>query len=480
MRTAALAGLLLQAGASAAAPPQDSGPAPAYRLLFLGDVLLSREVTHELAARPGVSPWRGLSEQLRAADFVMGNLEGSVGDAQQCSAPPQLCFAVDSRFLPLLSEAGFTAAGIANNHSGDLGAQGRRQARTALNAAGVAAIGTAESPAFVRLGERTVAIVALSLVPARDGVVDAVPSWQIAQKLRLARALADWTVVFVHWGKELADWVVPQQHDQAQWLIAHGADVVIGAHPHVVQPPACVEGRPVFFSLGNNLFDQKYLQTRHGLIADCRIIGEQLACGGIATEAAAGSFYPRQAGAADVNALAGCAVSARPTIAANGWTLRAWTPQRAVSADGRTVLQGISGSQSWRTPPGALVAAEFGTLAAGGPTMLFTLERHPSSMDAEDGPRPYVYEVTTHGLVARWRGSALAWPLLDAQLLPGDDGRSYLCALHRGDSFLVPGPAQPAGPHVFVYAWNGFGFSGWHDERVMESCRRLFAEPLGQ
>jgi poly-gamma-glutamate synthesis protein (capsule biosynthesis protein) len=471
--------LLLLASTSASARSVETAAAPTYRLLFTGDMLLSREVAHEIQARRGMSPWIGLAGELHKADFAMGNLEGSVGDPQRCRAPPELCFADDPRFLPMLREAGFTAIGVANNHSGDLGEEGRRQTRAALAAAGVVPIGTPESPAFVRLGEHTVAIVALSLVPAGDGVVDAVPSWQIAQKLRLARALADWTIVFVHWGKELADWVVPQQREQAQWLIAHGADVIIGAHPHVVQSPECVDGRPVLFSLGNDVFDQKYAETKHGLIADCRIAGERLSCGGIATETPMRSSYPQLAQGADPAGLAACSVPAGQPISSGRWTVRAWTPQREVGA-GRTVLQGISAGDRWRTRPGALVAAEFGALVPERPPMLITLERHTSSIDTEDSPRPYVYEVTADGLVARWRGSALAWPLLDARLLAGGDGRTYLCALHRGDSFLVPTSSHPTPPHVFAYVWNGFGFSGRDDAAVMDSCRRLFADALVQ
>jgi poly-gamma-glutamate synthesis protein (capsule biosynthesis protein) len=471
------AALLLAAGPSARAATE--ADAPVYRLLFVGDVLLAREVAQEIDVRRGASPWMELSAELHHADLVMGNLEGSIGTPAQCGAPLELCFADEPRFLPFLKEAGFSAAGIANNHSGDLGAQGRLQTRAALTAAGVVPIGMPESPAFVSLGARTVAIVALNLVPGRDGAVDAIPSWQISQKLRLARAVADWTVVFVHWGQELADWVVPQQRGEAQWLIAQGADVIIGAHPHVVQAPECVDGRPVFFSLGNHVFDQKYAQTKRGMIADCRITGARLSCGALATQTVAGSFHPRLAGTADDTTLAGCTVPAGQPIASGGWTLRAWTPQRAIGT-GQTVLQATSTAGSWRTSPGALVAAEFGKLASGRPPMLFTLERHPSSMDAEDGPRPYVYEVSEYGLVARWRGSALAWPLLDARLLAGADGRAYLCALHRGDSFLVPDPAQASSPHVFVYAWSGFGFSGRHDRAAMESCRRLFGQAPAQ
>ncbi len=468
--------LLLAITTARAGSDKDDG-APHYRLMFAGDILLSREVAREIDARHGASPWETLADNFHRADFVMANLEGIAGDAAACAAPTELCFADDPRFLPLLKQAGFTAVGIANNHSGDLGAQGRQGTRTALTAAGVVPIGAQESPAFIRFGNHTVAIVVLSLVSARDGVVDAVPSWQIAQKLRLAHAVADWTIVFVHWGKELSDWVVPQQREQAQWLIAHGADVIIGAHPHVVQAAECVDSKPVFFSLGNNVFDQKYALTKRGLIANCRIDGDRLACGSIATLTPMRSSYPHLADETPDAALTACSVPASRPITSQGVTLRAWTPPGQVSTNG-TVLEGIAPGARWRTPPGALLAAEFGTLAPGKPPMLFTLERHRSSMDTDDGPRPYVYEITERGLAPRWRGSALAWPLLDARLLPGKDARTYLCALHRGDSFLQLGGSHPMPPHVLVYVWNGFGFSGIDDPELAEKCRQMFAEAL--
>ncbi len=106
--------------------------------------------------------------------------------------------------------------------------------------------------------------------------------------------------------------------------------------------------------------------------------------------------------------------------------------------------------------------------------MLVTVERHPSPIDGEDGPRPYVYDVTDHGLVARWRGSALAWPLIDARLLPGGE-TMRLCALHRADSFIRLDPASTA-TRTAVYRWNGFGFAAVKDEEAVAACRRMYGE----
>ena len=110
---------------------------------------------------------------------------------------------------------------------------------------------------------------------------------------------------------------------------------------------------------------------------------------------------------------------------------------------------------------------------AQGPLLWLSLERHASPIDSERDPRPYMYEVGPHGFIARWRGSALAWPLLDAPLLPGSGG--VLCALHRLDSFLVLSPGS-TGTRVAAYRWNGFGFDGIADPGIVSQCHVLLDE----
>ena len=104
---------------------------------------------------------------------------------------------------------------------------------------------------------------------------------------------------------------------------------------------------------------------------------------------------------------------------------------------------------------------------------LFALERHYSSLDGEVNLRPYVYSVDNSGISARWRGSGLAWPVLDAQL--SNEDNKILCVLHRGDSFINPGNALNS-TRLAAYYWNGFGFSGINDSLKCESCLKLFDE----
>ncbi len=328
---------------------------------------------------------------------------------------------------------------------------------------------------FESFATHTVAFIALSSVPGRDGARTAIPSTVVRQKLQLARSLAELVVVYIHWGSELLEWPDNAQRESAKWLVQNGADLIVGHHPHVVQAAECVLGKPVFFSLGNHVFDQKYPETKNGLLADCSIRQRTLSCTGLSTSTPPASAMPQLSASLisdEVAALKACPVALRRPPKVNGFALRGLTIDNG-DGTSRYVIEGTrEGLHAWRSPSLPLLGAEVGKLAGPrGPEYLFTIEQHPSSIDGEDGVRPYVYEALSEGLVARWRGSALAWPLLDATLLPGDDGA--VCALHRRDSFLVLQP-ESTGVRTAAYRWNGFGFSGIDDAGVLDRCKSLF------
>ncbi len=277
------------------------------RLLFTGDILLSRQVEVELEHRK-VSPWTDFADLFHGAEWVGGNFEGALGAESQCIRRKSPCFATPESAVQLLKDAGFGAVTIENNHAGDLGSAGREQTRTSFQQAGLIALDFGNSPEFLRFGETTVALIAITTVRAADGRVQQIPSIDVARKLRLARHLANVVVVSIHWGTERLSWPNSDQRKQASWLVEHGVDLIVGHHPHVVQPPACVEGKPVFFSLGNHVFDQKYPETKEGLIADCRLASGRLRCQGIRTHTERATSFPTLAGTyrATNAALAAC------------------------------------------------------------------------------------------------------------------------------------------------------------------------------
>jgi hypothetical protein len=445
---------------------------PGLRLVFAGDVLLSREVAVEIEATGG-SPWDSIAPYLAGADWAFANLEGAFGAARECRTPAGApCFAFADSTAGFLAAAGFDALSLENNHAGDLGPAGRQRTHTALAARGILGVDFEHSPRFFRVGERTIALIAISLVPGADGIVHELPSIALAQQLRLASTLADLVVVSVHWGRELHDRPSKEQEEGAEWLVSQGADLVIGHHPHVVQSPACVLGRPVFFSLGNHVFDQRYPETKLGLIADCTLKGDRLTCAGVETEARRGSSVPVLRDSIESDALDGCDVRLLPPLEMRGFRIRP-SPSIAGGAGGDLVLEGWrDGELKWQTRRVRVAAMEVGVATEGGERLLLTLEHHPSDFDNVVALRPHVYDVGTNGLIARWRGTALAWPLLDALL----DEEGELCALHRGDSFLRPDPTDRS-RRVMHYRWNGFGFSATGDSAAGRACLARWPSP---
>jgi poly-gamma-glutamate synthesis protein (capsule biosynthesis protein) len=314
-----------------------------------------------------------------------------------------------------------------------------------------------------------ISLVSLNIVFCRDSSKNSIPSIEVAQKLRLAKSLSNIVIVSIHWGSELLEWPNHKQRETASWLIKNGADLIIGSHPHVVQKPEIIDGKPVFFSLGNHLFDQKYPATKEGLIADIRIKDGKFRCAGIITHTKPNSFYPEIINSMNYP-FAPVSFNITP-LCINTYKLK---PVSVTDNKGnRIVLQAFRDDKMvWQTNPMSIISVSKARFDDAN-EYLFALEKHYSSLDREMNVRPYVYGMDNRGLIARWRGSALAWPLIDAQISPEDN--TVLCALHRGDSFIQPDKATKS-RRVAAYRWNGFGFKGLPDSTACKLCNWMYTE----
>jgi hypothetical protein len=436
------------------------------RLVFTGDIMLSRNVKQEIDNRQ-LSPWIHLNSRFHSADLLFGNLEGAIADTikDQTGPAPSMTFSVPSSYVQFIKEAGFTALSIENNHNMDLGSAGRDRTIRLLSSSGINAVDFENSPQFFRFDETVIAIIAVNMIPGQDHITQKIPSIPLSQKIRLAKNLANLVIVSIHWGSELLEWQNKDQREAARWLIHQGADMIIGHHPHVIQKPEIIEGKPVFFSLGNLVFDQKYPSTKEGLIVDCTIKDGIITYQCLKTHTAQNSFYPELV---DSSYLETGSIAMRATAIVSGISIQAASTFGLTT--GELSLEGFQdGKKVWHTQPIPTISIEVGKLD-GENDYILSLERHYSNMDRETGIRPYVYSVSRNGLIARWRGSALAWPLLDALLLPGSEG--ILCATHRKDSFIVPDPLNNE-TRIAVYRWNGFGFLGVEGTERCSMCEQL-------
>ncbi len=290
-----LAGLLLLLPlACAPAAPQTAAWPELYRradwngdyavdLRAVGDVMVGRFVADRAAQDGYAAPFAALDAEL-AGDLVLGNLESPLTERHEQLRPGPYRLPAPPAFAPELRAAGFDLLGLANNHALDAGPLGLADAREHLGRSGIAAAGIGKTaaeayqPQLLETGGLTLAVLAFNDVadpadgngrPNPDFAACRKPAdcpmgraWLDAQALSAvaqARNQADLVVVMVHGGREYAPEISPRQRDQARRLVAAGADLVIGSHPHVLQKTEMLDagGRAgyVAYSLGNFLFD---------------------------------------------------------------------------------------------------------------------------------------------------------------------------------------------------------------------------------
>ncbi len=260
-------------------------------LLFVGDVMLSRGVGQKMKAEDDWSyPFRKMAATLSAADLTFGNLECPVSDTGQ-DLHHRFSFRADPRVLEGLKFAGFDVVSVANNHMFDWDRLALVDTVKRVREAGIRPVGAganereAHDPAVVSLGQTKLAFLAyVGIEPKeaaagadRPGVAWLEPE-RALEDIRSARKQADWVIVSVHWGVEYAKTPQPEQVRLAHQMIDAGADLVVGHHPHVVQPLENYHERWIAYSLGNFIFDQKLpASTHHGLMLKVTLRGKQIA-----------------------------------------------------------------------------------------------------------------------------------------------------------------------------------------------------------
>lgn len=243
-----------------------------------GDVHAEGGLAGDIAA--GRDPFAGVRAVLRAADVTVTNLETPT--AVGTPADKSRTFAADAALLPALAAAGVDAVTLANNHALDQGRPALAATVAAAEAAGLAVVGagpdarTASAPALFDTPAGTIAVLGLATVRHNAswaagatgapgwGVADATNPEAAAVAVRAASRLADHVVVTVHWGSELRECPSVAETRLADLLVAAGADVVAGHHPHVLQGIDVRDGAVVAFSLGNLAFAAATPDTRRG------------------------------------------------------------------------------------------------------------------------------------------------------------------------------------------------------------------------
>lgn len=279
--------------------PEPPPPPPDIRKAFIvaaGDIIIHRIQIEQAYAgddRYDFSPsFQAIAPRLRAADLAVANFETTMaGPERGYSGYP--CFNAPADLAFNLKEAGFDLMCTANNHSLDSGLTGLEKTLKNLQSAGLQTFGTyaepaeRETPLLVDVNGIQIAFLAYTYstngIPVPAGyeyAINYIPFFDfgsgaynfelvnpVYDDIAAAReAGADLVAVYMHWGREY--WHTPdeEQRDLARRLAEAGADLILGNHPHVIQPMEWLQidrnGKSrralVTYAMGNFISNQHY------------------------------------------------------------------------------------------------------------------------------------------------------------------------------------------------------------------------------
>ncbi len=247
-------------------------------LLFAGDVYFSNYVQNAYNRAGGISGVLddGIRQEIADADIFMVNQEFPFTDRGEKVADKQFNFRVSPKWVSALKEMDVDLVTLANNHILDYGQQGLLDSCDTLNEAGIAYVGggkdldEAKKLVTMEAGGRTIGFLGTSRVymdgswaagAGHPGVFSTYDPSLAIEEIKKAKEQCDYLVVYVHWGIERNTEPESYQRSMGQAYIDAGADLVVGSHPHVLQPVETYKDKTIAYSLGNFVFGSSIPST---------------------------------------------------------------------------------------------------------------------------------------------------------------------------------------------------------------------------
>lgn len=240
-------------------------------ITFTGDLLLDRGV-RQYVEHCGIdyvfSPF--VDSVFQSSDLVVANLECPATKIKQ-PAYKQFIFRAEPEWLQALKAHGITHLNLANNHSVDQGRAGLADTKRNIEEAGMIPVGAGDNmreaaqPVLLASSPRKVYLLTslqmplenFSYLPEKTSVShEDFDSLQVKVRRLKSEDPQCYVIVSLHWGGEHTLRPVPQQRQQAHQLIDAGADAMICHHTHTLQTIEQYQGKPIYYSIGNFIFDQ--------------------------------------------------------------------------------------------------------------------------------------------------------------------------------------------------------------------------------
>jgi len=246
-------------------------------IIFAGDVLIAAAMERYYDTE-GITSLvsEELLEEMINADICMVNNEFQFSNRGTPMEDKQFTFQTDPTYVQILKDMGVDIVSLANNHSLDFGTEALQDTFATLDGAGILYAGAgdtkerAEELQIIEVnGQKFGFLAATRVIPVsqwnvefrQPGLFTTYDDTRLVECVEAAKEVCDFLTVYVHWGIEREAYPQDYQTNIAKNCFAAGADLVIGAHPHVLQGIEFIEGKPVFYSLGNYIFAQTIAKT---------------------------------------------------------------------------------------------------------------------------------------------------------------------------------------------------------------------------
>lgn len=246
-------------------------------LIFTGDIFLSSHVlrNYDSEGINGVIS-EGLLAEMQSGDITMANEEFPFSTRGEQAPDKQFTFRVAPSYVSALTDMGIDVVTLANNHALDYGTEALSDSFDTLDGAGIAYVGAgadkerAAQPYIIEKGQkkfgflgasRVIPVISWNIENQQPGMLCTYDSTLLCEAIRKTKQQCDFLTVYVHWGIEKSNTPEEYQRQLAKEYIDAGADLIIGAHPHVLQGIEYYNGKPIVYSLGNYIFNQEIAGT---------------------------------------------------------------------------------------------------------------------------------------------------------------------------------------------------------------------------
>jgi len=255
-----------------------------------GDIMLARGTASSIKAFGAEYPFQKIRDEIVKHDIAFANLESPISNKGVKFYPDKgIYFRADPISVEGLAFCGFDVVSLANNHALDWGSPALEETMILLKQKGIKYTGAGISreealkPAVFNIGDTSIAFLCYNTIypfSATYGEKTMVTlSYResiIKDEIRKLKNKYDVVIIGIHAGEEYL--TIPEEEKVRKFkkLVDSGADIVIGSHPHVIQPIELYKNSLIAYSLGNLIFDQNWSEnTSMGLLIEMGFLGSK-------------------------------------------------------------------------------------------------------------------------------------------------------------------------------------------------------------